>query len=173
MQTLKIRESKIKKKIQKPPLESEKKIEKTHKKEIERREGIFQRRFLEELTYTAPIKENEKLLRRLRQTYTEKTIISKIKQKLFFIYLFLLSLFKKSPSRRLTPRAREILRQLKDLAVLYELNCITDEEFIFYNTELGTRYYEIMHFGSKVDKHQENNSFYISKIKEFISSLER
>ncbi len=142
-------------------------------KPLEEKGTTFEKHFFEEMTYLTPIQTNEKILDKLRQNSSEKTIVSKIKHRILMLILNMLSIIRKSPTRQLSPKARKILRQLKDLAVLYELGCATDEEFIFYKMELGTKYYEIINFAKKVDFNQENEDFYISKIKDMIGTLEK
>ncbi|MFA5381674.1 MAG: hypothetical protein WC356_00785 [Candidatus Micrarchaeia archaeon] len=154
------------------------KEKKSNKKEefsesLEESTQIFDKHFFEEITYLEPLKENEKILNKLRQNSSEKTITSKIKHKILMVILHILSIIRGSPSKNLSPKARAVLKQLKDLAILYELGCVDDEEYIFYKMELGNKYFEIIDFAKKVDFNQENEDFYVSKIKDMIYKLEK
>lgn len=140
---------------------------------LEDKNKKFQKHFFEEMTYLKSINKDEEILDKLRHTSTEKTIASKIKHKILILILKIMSILRVSSSRSLSPEARKILKQLKDLAVLYELGCVDEEEFIFYKMELGKKYYEILEFAKKVDFNQENSDFYVSKIKEMVDNLEK
>ncbi len=133
----------------------------------------FEKHFFEEMTYLTPIKENDRILDKLRQTSSEKTVVSKIKHKILMLLLNILSVIRKNPSRKLSPKARKVLNQIKDLAILYELGCVDENEFIFYKMELGKNYYEILDFAKKVDFDHENEEYYVSKIKEMVKNLEK
>ncbi|MCC7552160.1 hypothetical protein KO317_00655 [Candidatus Micrarchaeota archaeon] len=158
-------------KIRQQKKEEQKKIEDSYM--LENNLHKFEKHFFEEMTYLTPLKEEEKILDKLRKTSTEKTTLSKIKNRILILILNILSIIRSSPSKQISPKARAVLKQLKDLAILYELGCVDEEEFIFYKMELGEKYYEILNFAKKVDFKQEGEEFYISKIKEMINKFEK